>query len=343
MDSIIVWIKENRKFLYYIGATIAVYLIFKYLLPLFAPFVVAGLLAWLIKPTTFFLKKYIKLPYMIGGLLSLVVFVASFSTIMFFFGRLLLEQGIRFIGQIPFYLETLAEKVQGVCKICDSILGMTAGSAQLAVNNGIEAFMNYASNELIPKFTGQTVVFAIAAAGVIGIIFITLIAALLIVREMGEYKDGKRESGFYPWVKKLSRKLSDAGAAYMRVQLIVMLIIAAICSIGLYIMGNAYALLVGITIALIDALPVLGSGMILVPWTIISLLTHDYKSAIILTIIFILCQITRELLEPKLLGNKMGLRPIYALMAMFVGYKLFGLFGFLLGPYGLILIRTIVD
>jgi len=109
----------------------------------------------------------------------------------------------------------------------------------------------------------------------------------------------------------------------------------------LTLLGNRYAVLLGIGIAIVDALPILGSAMIYIPWAIASLINGDILTAAILFSTFLICQVIREILEPKLIGNRIGIKPLYTLMSMFVGLKLFSIAGFFLGPIGLLIIITV--
>ena len=94
--------------------------------------------------------------------------------------------------------------------------------------------------------------------------------------------------------------------------------------------------------AVFDAFPVLGSGLILVPWAIICLLQGHYVQTAILIAMYLLCVLVREGLEPKLLGNRIGIPPLYTLMAVYVGVELFGVWGVILGPFGLVIIRAVL-
>ena len=100
-------------------------------------------------------------------------------------------------------------------------------------------------------------------------------------------------------------------------------------------------MLFGVAIGLFDAFPVLGSGLILVPWAVSSFIRGKAFAGAVLLTLFGICQFMREYLEPKLLGGKMGMRPVQSLMAVYVGYELFGVSGLFLGPFGLVLIKSI--
>ena len=126
----------------------------------------------------------------------------------------------------------------------------------------------------------------------------------------------------------------------MKSQSIILFIIAVVITVGLLLMHNEYAVILGIGIAIFDAFPVVGSGVILVPWALIKLFNGDYYSAAILITVFAIAAFLREVLEPKLFGKELGLKPIYILIAVYVGAELLGLAGVILGPIGLTILKA---
>lgn len=122
-----------------------------------------------------------------------------------------------------------------------------------------------------------------------------------------------------------------------------MLLVGVICTVGFLFVKREYALLLGIGVAILDAFPVLGSGLVLVPWAVICLIRGNYLQVAVLVIMYLLCVLVREGLEPKLLGNGIGISPLYTLMAVYVGVELFGILGVILGPFGLVIIRAVLE
>ena len=112
---------------------------------------------------------------------------------------------------------------------------------------------------------------------------------------------------------------------------------------GLFLLGNPYFILFGIGIGLLDALPIFGTGAVLIPWALFSLINKHWVYGVGLIIIYIICYFLREVMEAKIMGGKMGLTPLEALVSMYVGLQLFGLLGFILGPIGLLIIEDIVE
>ena len=124
--------------------------------------------------------------------------------------------------------------------------------------------------------------------------------------------------------------------------MILIFIVSVVCVTGLLIIRNPYALLFGIAIAIFDAFPVVGSGSILVPWAVFHVLGGNMMEAAILVTIYVITLLIREVLEPRLLGNCLGISPFYMLISIYVGVKVFGIVGILLGPIGLIMIQYFV-
>jgi sporulation integral membrane protein YtvI len=322
--------------------TLSVYIGFRFILPLILPFIVAYLLAWLIRPGADFLYKKLKIPKTIGGFLSLFVLLVLVGLSIYYLGRIMIRQAINFARSIPAYLSILAGKLDSICSSCDEIFGLTDGSARKVMDDNIIKIVDKVKTDFIPGMTTRTLGYTVRIFAFVGVLLIILIAAILMIREAPELKRKYEKSELYTDINRVTSRLADAGIAYLRAQLIIMVLVAVCCVTGLIIIGNEYALLLGLLIAVLDALPVIGSGIILVPWTIIMLIKGNIFAAAVLITVFLLCQIIREVAEPKLIGNRIGIRPLYTLISMYMGLRLFGIAGFILGPVGLIIIITVL-
>ena len=120
----------------------------------------------------------------------------------------------------------------------------------------------------------------------------------------------------------------------IRSYLIIMSITFVELSIGLSIIGIDYAILIALCIAIFDILPVLGTGGVMIPWTVISIVLGNYWLALKLFILYVIITIVRNIIEPKIVGSQLGLHPIVTLSSMFAGLQVLGglgLFGFPIG------------
>jgi len=130
---------------------------------------------------------------------------------------------------------------------------------------------------------------------------------------------------------------------WLKAQLILCSVTAAELSAAFFILRLDYAVLLGILIAVIDALPVIGSGTVLIPWALTALIAGNTKRAVVLAVTYAAVTVVRSLLEPRLVGAKIGLPPIAALAAIYVGFCALGVAGMIVFPIALIMIKRLND
>lgn len=151
------------------------------------------------------------------------------------------------------------------------------------------------------------------------------------------------------WVKKVGkhvREISHSLGGYLKAEITLVFVSFIISLVGLYIfmflgLNIRYPLIIALITAFVDALPILGSGTVMIPWAIISALDGDLNLGISIISLWIIMCIVRQFLEPKLVSNKIGIHPIFTLIAMYTGFKLIGVMGMLIGPIALIIIKSI--
>jgi sporulation integral membrane protein YtvI len=141
------------------------------------------------------------------------------------------------------------------------------------------------------------------------------------------------------------RKLISSLGSYLKAEVILVMISFIITIIGLFIMNIRglnvqYPLLAALVIGFVDALPILGSGTVIVPWAVISALDGDIELALALLILLAVISIVRQFIEPKVVSKQIGIHPIFTLIAMYTGFKVIGIIGLLLGPIILIIINN---
>lgn len=339
------WEGMNDRTRFFINLAIivlGVYMGFRFILPLILPFIVAYILSWIVRPVTEFLYNKVKIPRIVAGSVSLIALFVLLSVALFYIGNIFIKQAINFFRNIPAYLSILAGKLDNICNSCDEVFGLAAGSVRKVVDEHMLRIVDKVKTDVIPGITTRTFYIVIGAVGFVGILLIIFISAALIIKEVPEIKSKYKNTDIYRDLTKVTARLADAGTAYFRSQLLIMALVAVCITTGLILIKNEYALLLGLGVALLDALPVLGTGMILIPWSIITLINGNIYAAAVLITTYLICQIIREVLEPKLIGSRIGIKPLYTLISMYIGLKLFGVAGFILGPIGLIIIITVI-
>lgn len=129
---------------------------------------------------------------------------------------------------------------------------------------------------------------------------------------------------------------------YFKAQLKIMVVVYLILVVGLLILRVDYVILVGFLIAFLDMLPFFGTGTVLGPWAVIKILSGDYQMAIGLIVLYAVTQVVRQVIQPKIVGDSIGMNPLLTLLFMFVGYKFYSVIGMIVAvPAGMILINLI--
>ncbi len=326
-----------------------VYLGFRFLLPLFFPFVTAYIIAVLLRKPVRFLWRRLRVKPAVGGalLLSMLLFVAGGGII--YAIKLLLQQFAAFVGNYESYAAEWNDYTETACRYFDSLFRLDGGSTFSILSDGLDGILLFFREELIPFLTKNSLKAAVSVTELVAAVIIIFVAVLLFLGDMvgtekGRTKKEKEEPSILHFMEKewrqVKHELSGAGIAYVKTQVILILLVSITCGIGLFLIKNPYALLFGVAIGIFDAFPVLGSGLILVPWAVISFIQRKAFSGAVLLTLYGICQFLREYLEPKLLGGKMGIRPVQSLMAVYIGYELFGIPGLFLGPFGLVLVKS---
>lgn len=139
----------------------------------------------------------------------------------------------------------------------------------------------------------------------------------------------------------VSVRLKEAGLGFLKSELIVISMVAVISIGAMWITRNPYALLLGIVIAIFDALPIIGAGLILWPWAGYLALTGQYSQSAGLMVLYGIITVIQNVIGPRILSKQIDMHPLAAIMAIFAGIKLLGWIGILLGP-AIVLIATVI-
>lgn len=324
------------------GMTAAVYLVFKYLIPLLIPFLIAILLSIPIRPAARFFYKKLHIPISVAAGVLLALLCVALGGLLFWVGKTALEQLTRLSGHLPVMWEACCDWLFDCCAQMEQSMRLSRGTisghlvrfADMSEDGlGMKTLSGLLDGVMNRSFHGlQTVIQVIVT------VFVTISATLVTTTQLEEIKKARDRSLFRNEMNRVTDTLARVGAAYGKTQIIIMLITMAICVGGLTLMGNPYAILLGVLIGLLDALPLFGVGTVLWPWIIFTAFSGKLWQTVGLAVIYGACCLTRELMEARYMGDRIGLSALENLIAMYVGMQLFGLSGLFLGPIGYLLI-----
>ena len=318
------------------GTALLLFLSFRYFLPLVLPFVLAYFFAKMVSPMIRFITEKWHWNHKLSAILVVAVTFFAIIGFVLYIGSLVLGQGISLLQKIPIYHQMMDHTLEEICLNCDQMFELSRGTSYQYMEAQTARLYRNIGNEILPQISSYIGdAFRLTAKAASGL-FIFFLSTMLILFDDTFPKVHKK-------IRPIVLKLKGAGLAYIKAQGIIIFIIAAVTSVGLLLMGNEYAVLFGICIAIFDAFPVVGSGVILVPWAILKILSGNYLDAAILASIFVVAVFLREVLEPKLFGKEIGMKPLFVLISVYVGAELFGVGGILLGPIALTVLQAVND
>ena len=196
-------------------------------------------------------------------------------------------------------------------------------------------------SEMLPKVTSYSVQVAEKAFQVLFCLIITIIATFFMIQDYDGIRGKMLESEPGRGVCRVIGKCKDTLKAYVKAQGLIMLLDGILCTGAFLLIKQPYALVLGPLVAVVDALPILGAGLILIPAMIIFLLMKNFFGAVIMLLAYLGCLLIRQLTEPRMISGKVGMKPLYTIISMYAGFKLFGVCGFLLGPVGMLIGKEI--
>ena len=145
------------------------------------------------------------------------------------------------------------------------------------------------------------------------------------------------------WLVNFKNRFLASLLKYLRAYLIIMLVTFIIMLFGFLVLGVRYAVLLAFVVALLDALPLIGVGTVLVPWSIYNLIFGDIGLGIGLAVLFVVHEVVRQFTEPKIIGKNLGIHPILSLFLLYAGYFVFGLLGLLLIPVLSVVVNILIN
>ncbi len=335
-------LNKYKPILKIVAACAILYLGFRFLLPLFWPFLIAYACAVFIYPCVKWLNNHTNFPRVLCTLIPIIIFLVLFFVLFGFLIRQCYMELRYLLRNWTYYQTEFEQKVVTVCSRIEHTFSLQDGYVHRFVSDGVNDFFRQTSDKFVPAIMNFSIPTVLSLIEILASVFIFVLATFFFTKDLELFRKKKNSNAFSKELNLLTYKIRIITTAYLKAQLIIMLVTTIICFIGLSLCHNSYALLCSVIIGVLDALPMIGAGIILIPWGIIMLLMGNYYYGVMLFIIFLVCYLARECIEPKILGNKIGIHPIESLVSLYVGYQLFGLVGFILGPIGYILIKEML-
>ena len=323
----------------YIGAKMAVF---------YMPFLVSFIISLMIEPGIKYLMRKTKLSRRMS---SIIIFIIVFAIII---GSVtwgivsLISESTNLLQTLNIYIDKAYTQIQ-------ETIGKIIVS-RISISNNVTNLMQDASKEVLLKlstwitsFLTQLISIITSIPTIAIYVVITILSVYFICTDRIYILDFMEHHMPRKWVQKIGvhiREITIKLGGYLKAEAILILVSFVISLVGLYIfkfvgMNVKYPLLIALGIGFVDALPILGSGSVMAPWAVMEALNGDIQLGISILVLWITMSIVRQFLEPKIVSGKIGIHPIFTLIAMYTGFKVIGVMGMLVGPIVLIILKSV--
>ncbi len=312
----------------------------------FMPFVVGWVIAMIASPLVRFFEKTLKIKRKAGSAFVIIAVIALVILAGYLMGIKLIEETVSFTRELPDMWENTLEDFTEVGQKLANAGRYLPEKVQITFSR-IAGNVETCIGDLIGELSTPTIEalgrFAMNLPSILIGIIMCLLSAYLFVADR-EYVSGllhriMPQAIIERW-DMVKRGLRHAVGGYFKAQLKIELWMYLLLGVGFTVLRIRYAFIIAIAVAFLDFLPFFGTGTVLLPWAVVKFLSGDYTMVIGLLIIWGVGQLARQLIQPKIMGDSMGLAPVPTLFLLYIGYKMAGVIGMIIAvPIGIIVLN----
>lgn len=334
------WLISMAIFLAFLAVT---YLSIRFLLPFVLPFVLAMVLAEMLEPMVRLSERWPRVP---RGVMVAFTLLLLLSTTLG-----LLTWGIAaLVTELAHLNDDLPNLIaQGEAMLEAMLLSVT--TLQHSLPEGVQSLIQDATGAVqrsmqqwLPALsTGLKAIATVPR--VLADVLVAGIATFFISRDrrvLGHFIRRMMPPVWRSRIGQVHQNLIGSAWRYVRAQIALVAITTIVTMIGLFLIGAPYVLVISLAMGIADLLPVLGPALIFVPWIIYSLIVGNTTFGLLLLLLFAVIAITRQVVEPRIVGDSLGLHPLAVLAALYLGFKVFGPAGILFGPLVALFLKVMV-
>ena len=341
-------IKKYIKAIINLAIALVILLLVVFLLPrllvFFLPFVVGWIIAWIAGPPVHFLEKKLKIRRKISSAATIIIVIGLVVLVGYLIiGKLIRELG-GFIQDLPDLWGSVEEDFNNIAASLSGLYDKLPADMQDTLSN-MGTRISIFAGDLIGRLSSPTIEavgnFAKQLPTIIIGIIMCLLSAYFFVADRDQLNAVVRshmpESMLYRY-RLIKNSLLKAIGGYLKAQLKIEIWIYLLLVIGFFILQVDYTLLIAFGVAFLDILPIFGTGTVMLPWAVVKFLSADYKMTIGLLLLWGISQLVRQIIQPKIVGDSIGVPPIPTLFLLYIGYMLAGVLGMIIAvPIGIIL------
>lgn len=332
-------------FITLIGIILGVFLGIRFL-QFFMPFVIGWIISMIANPLVRILERRLKVARKHTSMLIIIGVLALVIAAIYFLGVRIGQETRAFLDQAPEMYADFREDFQSAGRNMESIISELPENIQESLKE-VQQDIGDITGQAVGRLSQLTVDKAGSFARNIPSILISIIFSILSAYFFIADRDRILEFGraHTPRIiqekwRMMAESFKTVFGGYFKAQFKIMAVIGVILFIGMLILRVRFAILVAILVAFLDMLPFLGTGTVLIPWAVFKLVSGDIRYALGLVILYLTTQLVRRIIEPKLVGDSIGMNPLVTLIFMYIGYRIGGVIGMILAvPVGAIVLN----
>lgn len=339
----------RRRLVLLLGSGVIVFLVYlavRYLFVLASPFIIAYGIALVIEKPVNALAKVFRGKKALASTLIVTGLTIIIAAAVFYITWLGVAEIKSFIANFEYLFIMVRQKTARICLDVDGMLGFSDGCSLEFVCSCADRirriFRNGQPEEVVSSVLRISFPILVNTAVIAGAVIVCLISVVYLSGVLEKVRKWRENSIFREEVCALTLELKKLIQVYFKIELIIMLINAGICIAGLLLIHNPYAVVIGILIGLVDALPFFGTGTVLIPWAVILLLFRNYYAGAVLLSVYVMTYFVREIMESKCMGDRLGIAPFTMLVVIFTGIMVYGILGFILGPLSYCMMKALI-
>jgi sporulation integral membrane protein YtvI len=344
-SKLLTYIKILINFIFVIIAGLLLLFVFPKVLRFFMPFVIGWIVSMIANPLVRFLENKVKIlrKHSSAIIIAVVIaaIVAAISALLsslFHEVQHLIEDLPNIVNQINAQLDYLSEKVRGISGALPEDVQTAINSIIISLGDLVNSFIKN-----LNLSAGSAGAFAQGVAEGFLVVIVTILSAYFFTVDRDKLIAGLKkhlpDSVTDGW-RLVMDNFRMAFGGYFKAQFKIMLVLTVIMFIGFEILKVDYSFFIALGVAFLDLLPVLGTGTVLWPWALFDVISGNYTRAVGLIIIYLICQVVKQVLQPKMVGDSIGLSPLSTLVFMYIGYRLYSVLGMIIGiPVGMVIVN----
>ena len=319
---------------------IVIFLLLKYLAPLFSPFITAVFISIILEPVIKILMDKLSLSRKFSITIALLFFCIIFFAIIYFLIHNIYKETLSILKDIPNFYEKINYFLQKYNVLINKYFHINEDGQNITAIDTMKVINIFINS--IAKLKDGIIKSILALPDIFMYITFSSAAAFFILKDrkiiIDIFKRNVPQNIF-----KITLKINRSIINIIKTECMLIVISTLQTITGFFILNVKYALLIGIFSGILDILPLIGPALIFIPWALYSIICGDVIFAVSLICLYIIIGITRQMLETKFISGKLDLHPLIILLSIYIGLKFFGFLGAIFGPLFALIIKMIYE